>query len=443
MGILPISKLIISMSIPMMVSMLIQALYNIVDGIYVSLLGENALTAVSLAFPVQNLMIAVATGTGVGINSLLSRSLGEKNKDRVDKTAINGIFLAFVSAILFFLFGIFFVRKFFESQTNIKEIIDYGSDYLSIVSIFSFMALGQITFGRLLQSTGKTLYSMISQAFGAIVNIILDPIMIFGYFGFPRLEVAGAAIATVIGQFMGMALAIIFNITLNKEITFRLKGFRPNGEIIRRIYTVGIPTIIMISIGSLMIFSVNRILLSFTPTATAVFGVYFKLQGFIFMPIFGLNNGLVPIVSYNYGARKKQRIIKAIKLSITYAVSIMLAGLAIFQLFPGKLLLLFNASPDMMEIGVPALRIISLSFIFAGFCIVSTSIFQGLGSGIPSMTVSLARQLFALLPLTYLLSSIGGLSMVWWAFPLAETVAVILTGIFLKYFYDNRIRIIE
>lgn len=443
MGIMPINKLIISMSIPMMVSMLIQALYNVVDGIYVSRLGENALTAVSLAFPVQNLMIAVGTGTGVGINSLLSRSLGEKNKDRVDKTAINGIFLIFLSAILFFLFGIFFVRKFFDSQTNIKEIVEYGNDYLSIVTMFSFMAMGQITFGRLLQSTGKTMYSMISQAFGAIVNIILDPIMIFGYFGFPRLEVAGAAIATVIGQAMAMTLAIILNITLNKEITFRLKGFRPDGEIIKKIYIVGIPTIIMISIGSFMIFSLNRILLSFTPTATAVFGAYFKLQGFIFMPIFGLNNGLVPIISYNYGARKKHRIIKTIKLSIIYAVSIMFVGFAIFQLFPGKLLLLFNASPDMMGIGVPALRIISLSFVFAGFCIVSSSIFQGLGSGIPSMIVSVARQLAALLPLAYLLSGIGGLSAVWWAFPLAETVAVILIGIFLKYFYNNRIRTIE
>lgn len=443
MGIMPINKLIISMSIPMMVSMLIQALYNVVDGIYVSRLGENALTAVSLAFPVQNLMIAVGTGTGVGINSLLSRSLGEKNKDRVDKTAINGIFLIFLSAILFFLFGIFFVRKFFDSQTNIKEIVEYGNDYLSIVTMFSFMAMGQITFGRLLQSTGKTMYSMISQAFGAIVNIILDPIMIFGYFGFPRLEVAGAAIATVIGQAMAMTLAIILNITLNKEITFRLKGFRPDGEIIKKIYIVGIPTIIMISIGSFMIFSLNRILLSFTPTATAVFGAYFKLQGFIFMPIFGLNNGLVPIISYNYGARKKHRIIKTIKLSIIYAVSIMFVGFAIFQLFPGKLLLLFNASPDMMGIGVPALRIISLSFVFAGFSIVSSSIFQGLGSGIPSMIVSVARQLAALLPLAYLLSGIGGLSAVWWAFPLAETVAVILIGIFLKYFYNNRIRTIE
>ena len=341
------------------------------------------------------------------------------------------------------MFGIFFVRKFFDSQTNIKEIVEYGNDYLSIVTMFSFMAMGQITFGRLLQSTGKTMYSMISQAFGAIVNIILDPIMIFGYFGFPRLEVAGAAIATVIGQAMAMTLAIILNITLNKEITFRLKGFRPDGEIIKKIYIVGIPTIIMISIGSFMIFSLNRILLSFTPTATAVFGAYFKLQGFIFMPIFGLNNGLVPIISYNYGARKKHRIIKTIKLSIIYAVSIMFVGFAIFQLFPGKLLLLFNASPDMMGIGVPALRIISLSFVFAGFSIVSSSIFQGLGSGIPSMIVSVARQLAALLPLAYLLSGIGGLSAVWWAFPLAETVAVILIGIFLKYFYNNRIRTIE
>ncbi len=440
MGVMHISSLLISMSIPMMLSMLVQALYNVVDSIFVSRLGENALTAVSLAFPIQNLMIALGSGTGVGINALLSRSLGEKNKERVDKSASHGIFLILVSSILFALFGLFFVRYFFEAQTDIEEIISYGTDYLRICTIFSFGVFGQITFERLLQSTGKTFFAMIAQAFGAVVNIILDPIMIFGYFGFPRMEVAGAALATVIGQILATLLAIVFNLTINKEITFKIRGFRLDLEIIKRIYTVGIPSAIMIAIGSIMNFGLNKILMTFTSTATAVFGVYFRLQGFVFMPIFGMNNGVIPIISYNYGARYRKRIIRTIRLAMTYAITIMLVGTAVFQIFPSQLLSLFNASADMIAIGVPALRTISICFVFAGFCIVSSAVFMALGSGVPSMIVSTARQLVILLPAAFLLSRFGGLNAIWWAFPLAEIGAVLLTVIFLKHFYKTRIK---
>lgn len=442
MGVMNISRLLISMSIPMMLSMLVQAFYNAVDSMYVSRLSENALTAVSLAFPVQNLMIAIGTGTGVGINALLSRSLGEKNKENVDKTAVHGILLIFVNTILFALFGMYFIQYYFRALTDIKEILDYGIDYLRICTVFSLGLFGAITFERLLQSTGKTFYSMIAQAFGAIVNIILDPIMIFGLFGFPRMEVAGAALATIIGQILAAILALIFNLKLNTEITFRFRGFRLDGKIIRQIYAVGIPSSIMIAIGSVMTFGLNRILLSFTSTATAVFGVYFRLQGFVFMPIFGMNNGVVPIIAYNYGARNRKRILKTIRLAMTYAISIMLVGTMIFQIFPRQLLSLFNASPDMIAIGVPALRIISTCFVFAGFCIVSGSVFQALGSGVPSMIISVARQLVVLLPAAYILSGLGGLNAIWWAFPLAEIVSVTLTIIFLRYFYINRIRVL-
>lgn len=442
MGTMHVSRLLITMSIPMMISMFVQALYNIVDSMFISQLGENALTALSLAFPVQNLMIAIGAGTCVGINAFLSRSLGEKNMERVNKTAVNGIFLAFVTAVVFAILGYFLVPIFFSTQTDISEILKYGNDYLSICTMFSFGLMGQMTFERLLQSTGKTLYSMISQSFGAIVNIILDPIMIFGYFGFPRMEVAGAALATVIGQTLAMILGIILNLKVNKEISIRFKGFRPSGEIIGKIYTVGIPTAIMISIGSIMTYSLNRILLTYTATAAAVFGVYFRLQSIVFMPVFGLNNGMVPIVSYNYGARNKKRMLHTIKLSMTYAVLIMAVGFAIFQIFPVQLLSLFNATPDMIEIGIPAFRKISISFMFAGFCIVSGSTFQALGSGIPSMITSTSRQLLALLPLAFILSKIGGLNAIWWAFPLAEIVAVVITVFFLRYFYNNKIKVL-
>lgn len=439
MGTMPINKLLISMSLPMMISMLVQALYNVVDSIFVSQISENALTAVSLAFPVQNFMIAVGVGTGVGINALLSRSLGEKKFEEANRAASNGVFLAVMSYLLFLLIGILFSKKFFQWQTDIKDIVDGGYSYLIIVTTCSFGMYGQIVFEKLMQSTGRTLYSMITQITGAVINIILDPILIFGLFGFPKLGISGAAIATVIGQSSGMMLGIYLNSTKNKEIKVKIKGFRPSLKTIRDIYSVGIPSIIMASIGSIMTFGINKILLVFTSTATAVFGVYFKLQSFIFMPVFGINNGMVPIISYNYGAKHKDRLMETVKISIIYAIGIMIIGLVIFQLFPKQLLGLFNASEEMISIGTPALRIISISFLFAGYCIVVSSMFQALGNGVMSLIVSIGRQLVVLLPAAYLLSRTNNLNLVWWAFPIAELASVFLSIIGFKYVYNKEI----
>lgn len=443
MGTMPINKLLISMSLPMMISMLVQALYNVVDSIFVSQISENALTAVSLAFPVQNFMIAVGVGTGVGINALLSRSLGEKKFEQANKVANNGVFLAVLSYIAFLILGIIFSRRFFQWQTDIKDIVDGGYSYLIIVTTCSFGMYGQIVFEKLMQSTGKTIFSMTTQLTGAIVNIVLDPILIFGLFGFPKLGISGAAIATVIGQICGMSLGIYLNTTKNKEIKVEVKNFRPSLRTIKEIYAVGIPSIIMASIGSVMTFGLNKILLVFSSTATAVFGVYFKLQSFIFMPVFGINNGMVPIIAYNYGARNKDRLMKTVKISIMYGISIMLIGLVIFQIFPKELLSLFNASDKMISIGVPALRTISISFLFAGYCIVVSSMFQALGNGVMSMIVSLVRQLIVLLPVAYLLSKSGNLNMVWWAYPIAEIASVCLSVIGFKYVYKKEVLPLE
>jgi len=437
MGVMPIGRLLISMALPMMASMLIQALYNVVDSIFVARISEDALTAVSLAFPIQNLMIAVAVGTGVGVNAILSRSLGEKDYKEANGVAVNSLLLYFLSFLLFAVFGLLGARFFMNMQTDISHINQYGTDYLSIVCIFSFGVFGQVIFERLLQSTGKTIYSMITQGVGAIVNIILDPILIFGLLGFPRLEVAGAAIATVIGQMIAMLVGLYFNLHVNKEISICLKGFRPSLRIIKRIYSVGIPSIIMQSIASVMTFGLNRILLGFESTAAAVFGVYFKLQSFVFMPVFGLNNGMVPIIAYNYGAKKYDRLSKTLKLSIVYAVCIMLVGILVLQLFPNQLLLLFDASPSMLRIGAVSLRTISLSYVFAGFCIVSASMFQALGNGITSMIVSIVRQLVVLLPVAFLLSKTGNLDLVWLAFPIAECVAVAMCIYYLRQTYKT------
>ena len=443
MGTMPINKLLISMSLPMMISMLVQALYNVVDSIFVSQISENALTAVSLAFPVQNFMIAVGVGTGVGINALLSRSLGEKKFEQANKVANNGVFLAVLSYIAFLILGIIFSRRFFQWQTDIKDIVDGGYSYLIIVTTCSFGMYGQIVFEKLMQSTGKTIFSMTTQLTGAIVNIVLDPILIFGLFGFPKLGISGAAIATVIGQICGMGLGIYLNTTKNKEIKVEVKNFRPSLRTIKEIYAVGIPSIIMASIGSVMTFGLNKILLVFSSTATAVFGVYFKLQSFIFMPVFGINNGMVPIIAYNYGARNKDRLMKTVKISIMYGISIMLIGLVIFQVFPKELLSLFNASDKMISIGVPALRTISISFLFAGYCIVVSSMFQALGNGVMSMIVSLVRQLIVLLPVAYLLSKSGNLNMVWWAYPIAEIASICLSVIGFKYVYKKEVLPLE
>lgn len=431
MGTMPVNKLLVSMSLPMMVSMLVQALYNIVDSIFVSRIDENALTAVSMAFPIQSLMIAIGVGTGVGVNALLSRSLGEKDYGKVDRTAVNGVFLSAVSYLLFLVVGILAVTPFYLSQTKDAQIIAYGKQYLTIICCCSFGMYTQFIFERLLQSTGKTIFTMVTQGTGAIINIILDPIFIFGYFGIPRMGVAGAAVATVAGQIVAGVFAIIINEKKNTDVKLNFKGFRPDKKVIGEIYKVGIPSIIMQAIGSVMTYGMNRILISFNSTAVAVFGVYFKLQSFIFMPIFGLNNGMVPIIAYNYGAKEKDRMVKTLKLSVFYAIGIMVLGFLVFQLFPAPLFSLFDASEMMLSIGVPALRAISFSFLFAGFCIVCGSLFQALGNGVYSMVISIARQLVVLLPAAYLLSLSGKVQYVWWAFPIAELMSLSMTVFFL------------
>ena len=431
MGVLPVNRLLVTMSLPMMISMLVQALYNIVDSIFVARIEEKALTAVSLAFPIQTLMIAVGVGTAVGINALLSRFLGEKEFEKADTVAKNGIFLALVSYILFLCIGIFGVRIFYTSQTTDTVIINYGVEYLTIVCVASFGIFIQATFEKLLQSTGKTFYTMITQGTGAVINIILDPILIFGYFGMPKMGVAGAAVATVVGQCVAGMLAIIMNVKVNQEIHVGMKGFKPNGKVVKQIYMIGIPSIIMQAIGSVMTYGMNRILITFTDTATAVFGVYFKLQSFVFMPVFGLNNGIIPIIAYNYGAGNKERVVKTFKLSVCYAVAIMAAGVVIMQCIPDRLLLLFEASETMLDIGVPALRIISTCFVVAAFCIVTGSVFQALGYAWYSMINSICRQLVVLLPAAYLLALTGKLKNVWWSFPIAEVMSASVTVFFL------------
>lgn len=437
MGVMPIDKLIISMSLPIMISMLVQALYNIIDSIFVAMINENALTAVSMAFPIQNLMIAVGVGTAVGVNALLARSLGEKDFDKVNKIAENAVFLIVLSYLAFLIIGLFFAEPFYRSQTDIEEIVVYGKEYLTVCCCLSFGVFTQFMFERMLQATGKTLFTMFTQGIGAIVNIILDPILIFGLWGLPELGVIGAAVATVIGQIVAGILAVTFNQTKNKEVSIQLKGFRPSGAIIGQIYGIGVPSIIMQAIGSVMNYGMNRILISFTSTATAVFGVYFKLQSFVFMPVFGLNNGVIPVMAYNYGAGNRERVTKTLKHCIAYAMVIMFVGLLIFQFIPGPLLKLFSASETMMSLGIPALRIISISFILAGFCIACSSVFQALGKATYSMLISVARQLVVLLPVAYGLAQLGNVNLVWWAFPIAELMSLVMTIVFLRKIHKD------
>lgn len=439
MGTMPIPKLLFTMALPMIISMMVQALYNIVDSMFVARLNENALTAVSLAFPVQNLMIAVASGTGVGINALLSRSLGEKNFDKANKAANNGILLSVISSLVFVLVGIFGSRLFFASQTSDPQILEYGYQYMSIVCICSIGVFLQVTMERLLQSTGRTIYTMITQGLGAIINIILDPILIFGYFGMPKMGVAGAAAATVIGQIIAMLLGVYFNLKKNPELTITKKTLRFDPETIKTIYKVGVPSILMMSIGSVMTFGMNKILLQFSSTAAAVFGVYFKLNSIFFMPIFGLNNGMVPIIAYNYGARNKKRITQTIKLSCATAFVLMVGGTTAFMLVPDVLLGLFNASKDMLAIGCPALRIISTSFPVAAFCIVFGSVFQALGNGVYSLINSACRQLCILLPSAWILAKLFGLDAVWYSYPIAEVASITLSSLFLMKIYKEKI----
>ena len=433
MGTMPIGKLLFNMSLPMMISMLVQALYNIVDSIFVAKLSENALTAVSLAFPLQTLLIAVGTGTGVGMNALLSKSLGEKNFKKANATASNAAVLYFFSYLVFFILGFTIVRPFYASQIGNadQEIMELGIEYLSTVMIFSFGLLAQVFFERLLTSTGRTIFSMTSQLTGAITNIILDPILIFGLLGAPKMGVTGAAVATVIGQCVAALVAGFCNHRYNHDVKLKFHGFRLDFHIIGTIYAVGIPTIIMQSIGSVMTYCMNRILIEFSSTATAVFGVYFKLQSFFFMPVFGLNNGITPIIAYNYGAGQRKRMFKTIKLSMLVAFCLTFIGFLCFEGIPQILLSLFNASDEMLTIGVPALRIIGIHYLIAWFCIVSGTVFQALGKAFFSMIVSIMRQLFVLIPAAYILAKLGGLHVVWWSFPIAEVISLMVSSFFL------------
>ena len=442
MGTMPIGKLVFNMSLPMMVSMMVQALYNIVDSIFVAKLSENALTAVSLAFPLQTLLIAVGTGTGVGMNALLSKSLGEKDFKKANKTATNAAFIYAVSYIVFLILGFTVVKPFYRSQVGSAdaEIMTMGVDYLSTVMIFSFGIFTQVFFERLLTSTGRTIFSMTSQLSGAVTNIILDPILIFGMFGAPKMGVTGAAVATVIGQCVAGLVAGTCNHKFNYEVRFQFKGFKPDFKIIGTIYAVGIPSIIMQSIGSVMTYCMNRILIEFSSTATAVFGVYFKLQSFFFMPVFGLNNGITPIIAYNYGARQRKRMVKTIKVSLVTAFCLTFIGFVLFESIPQALLGLFNASDDMLKIGVPALRTIGVHYLIAWFCIIAGTVFQALGKAVFSMVVSIMRQLVVLVPAAYLLAKFGGLHMVWWSFPIAEVMSFIVSLTFLIKIWNDIIK---
>ncbi|OQB23456.1 MAG: Multidrug export protein MepA [Firmicutes bacterium ADurb.Bin182] len=428
MGVMPVKKLVFKMSLPIMLSMFIQSMYNIVDSIFVSRISENALTAVSLTFPFHILIIGVSVGTGVGVGSLISRRLGAKMQEEADLAASNGLFLAAVTSVVFFVLG-FFSKPILGLFTNDAEILDLSTKYLTICLIFSFGIIFLISAEKILQATGNMIIPMISQITGAVINIVLDPIMIFGYFGLPKMGVSGAATATVIGQIVAMTLALFATLKRKQHVTIRLKGMKPNVKVIKEIYKVGVPSIIMQAMASITTFGLNKILMFFTPTAVSVLGVYFKLQSFVFMPIFGLSSGSLPIMGYNYGARNKKRLTDTLKTALLFAMAIMLIGTAVFQLLPDKLLLLFKASPFMMSIGVPALRIISACFVIAGFGITLSTFFQALGKGIYSLIMSVCRQMLAILPAAYALSSLFGLGAVWWAFPISEGVALIICAV--------------
>lgn len=426
MGTMPIPKLILNMSLPMMFSMLILALYNIVDSIFVSKINENALTAVSLAFPVQNLMTSFAVGTGVGVNALLSRRLGEKKFEEVNKTAVHAVFLAVCTSVVFIVLGYFFLMPYLSSQSSDAEIVDFGLQYLHIIVYTCTIMFVCFMMDRLLQSTGLTVYTMWSQITGAVTNIILDPLLIFGIGPFPVMGVRGAALATILGQFMSLVVSFTANIKKNKEIHFKFKGFRPEAVIIGQIYKVGVPSILLSSITSVTTYFINLILGAFTSTAIAVYGVYFKLNSFIFMPVFGLNNGIVPILAYNYGAKDKKRIMECIKVGTGIAVVLMLIGTVIFEIFPAQLLMMFSASDSMLSIGVPAMRIIATSFAGAAIAISFSSVFQAFGKATWSMIISFARQVIVFLPVAYLFSLTGNINLVWLCFPIAEVMSISL-----------------
>ena len=440
MGVMPIGKLLYNMALPMIISMMVQALYNVVDSVYVSQVSESAVTALSLAFPVQNMQIGFGVGIAVGVNSLLSKSLGEQNQEAANYAAGNGIFLVIISVVLFMLFGVFGARPYFEMQSTVTETVESGTAYVSICCIFIVGCFTQILGERLLQASGRTVYAMISQITGAVINIILDPIFIHGKFGIPAMGVAGAAVATVIGQWIGAAVCIYFNLTRNPDVQLGLRYLKPKMSAMNPILAVGIPALIMNSIGSVMNFGMNQIFQGFQETATGVFGIYYKLQSFFFMPLFGINNATISIIAFNYGARKPERMTKTLKIACATAFCFMLAGLAAFQFLPELLLSLFNPSAEFLDMGVKALRIISIHFPIAAFCIMLGASFQALGNGIYSTIVSLCRQLLVLLPAAYLLSLTGNVNNVWWSFPIAEVVSVTVTGILFHRLYTKKIK---
>lgn len=440
MGVMPINRLIISMSLPMIISMLVQALYNVVDSIYVSQISESAVTALSLAFPIQNMQIGIAVGIGVGVNSLLSKSLGEKNQEAANFTAGNGFTLMMICTAAFMLFGIFGVRPYYEMQSTVAETVEGGIVYSQICCVLTLGVFLSILGERLLQATGRTVHTMITQSLGAIINIILDPILIHGWLGAPAMGIAGAAVATVIGQFASAALVWYFNFRFNPEVQLAWRYVKLHGPIVRSILTVGIPSAVMNGIGSVMNFGMNQILQGFTETATGVFGVYFKLQSFFFMPLFGLNNATISIIAYNYGARKPYRITKTLKIACTTAFGLMMAGLLVFQIAPDLVLNLFNPSETFLSIGRVALRTISWSFPLAAFGIALSGCFQALGNGVYSTVVSLCRQMLVLLPVAYLLSKTGEVNAVWLAFIIAEFVSLAVTLAFFRRIYRQKIR---
>ena len=440
MGVMPTGRLLANMAIPMIISMIVQALYNVVDSIYVSQISESAVTALSLAFPVQNLLIGFAVGLGVGINALLSKSLGQKNQEAVNRTAGNGIVLMLIVAVAFMIFGIVGVRPFFEMQSDVAETVEGGIVYTRICCTLCAGVFCQILGERLLQSTGRTMLTMISQSTGAIINIVLDPILIHGWFGLPAMGIAGAAWATVIGQWGGALLCLYFNTKHNPDVHFGLAYFKLQRSIVGQILAVGIPAIVMNSIGSVMTFGMNQILQGFTETATSVFGIYFKLQSFFFMPVFGINNATISIIAYNYGARKPQRMMSTLKLAMVWTLVVLLCGFLAFQFAPDLLLGMFNPSPSFLEIGRSCLRTISFSFPIAAICIALGSCFQALGNGIYSTIVSLCRQLVVLLPAAYLLSLTGNVNLVWLSFPIAEVASGLTTAFFFVRIYRQRIK---
>lgn len=440
MGVMPVGKLLMNMALPMIISMLVQALYNVVDSIYVSRISESAVTALSLAFPVQNMQIGVAVGIGVGINSLLSKSLGEGNQEAANRTAGNGMVLMLIATAAFMLFGMFGVRPYYEIQSAVAETVEGGIAYTRICCLLILGSFLQIYAERLLQATGRTVLTMVTQATGAIVNIILDPVFIFGWFGLPAMGMAGAAIATVIGQWTGALLGLYFNEKHNPDVQFGRRYAKLDGNIVRAILTVGIPSIIMNSIGSIMNFGMNQILQGFNETATSVFGIYFKLQSFFFMPLFGLNGATISIIAFNYGARKPERIMKTLKLACSAGLGLMVFGFLIFQVAPDLLLSLFNPSETFLLIGRSALRTISWSFPIAAVCIILSASFQAMGNGMYATITAICRQLVVLLPAAYLLRLTGNVNMVWLSYPIAEIASGAATVYFFIRIYRQRIK---